>query len=123
MVIMSNQRFAHFHPAGDTTGDTKRARSLITDTAPKTEHLFGIARKGVAKKSRREQFSIHLNWRPRREWSRRESSDIDEARRVRFRAETESIEAKVKEFPEESHASWITQIIPGGNGAAGKRAT
>ena len=52
---------------------------------------------------------------PRREWSRRESSDIDEARRVRFRGETESIEAKVKEFPEESHATQVTQSIPGGN--------
>jgi len=91
---MSNQRFAHFHPAGDTTGDTKRARSLITDTAPKTEHLFGIARKGVAKKSRREQFSIHLNWRPRREWSRRESSDIDEARKGERTGGSESIEVQ-----------------------------
>jgi hypothetical protein len=27
----------------------------------------------------------------------------------------ESIEALVKEFPEESDAHWITQFIPGGN--------
>jgi hypothetical protein len=40
---------------------------------------------------------------------------MDEARQGERTGVSESIEASVKEFPEESQAHRITQSIPGGN--------
>src|SRR5439155_3033286 len=59
--------------------------------------------------------------RPRREWSRWEASDMDGARQGERTGVSESIEDLIHSLPKESHAHWITQSIPGGNGAAGKR--
>jgi len=53
----------------------------------------------------------------------RVARDMDLAPQGERTGVSESIEASARYFPEESHASWITQTIPGGNGAAGKRAT
>ena len=43
---------------------------------------------------------------------------MDVARQGERTGVSESIEASVRYFPEESHASWVTQTIPGGNGAS-----
>jgi len=48
---------------------------------------------------------------------------MDEARQGERAGASESIEANVRNFPEESHVHGVTQTIPGENGAAGKRAT
>ena len=52
---------------------------------------------------------------PRREWSESGDRDMDEARQRERTGASESIEASVRYFPEESEALWITQTIPGGN--------
>jgi hypothetical protein len=40
---------------------------------------------------------------------------MDEARQGELSGESESIEANVRPFPQESHALRITQTVPGGN--------
>src|SRR5437764_8917715 len=52
--------------------------------------------------------------RPRREWSRWEASDIDEARKGELSGESESIEGRVNELPEESQSHWIHKASPAG---------
>jgi len=52
---------------------------------------------------------------PRREWSRWEARDMDEARQGERVGTSESIEANIRNFPGESHVHGVTQTIPGGN--------
>jgi hypothetical protein len=61
--------------------------------------------------------------RSRRERSRRESSDTDEARRVSERERANQSKPKLTHVPIESHTRKIMEIVPGGNGADGSRAT
>src|SRR5947207_15987425 len=58
--------------------------------------------------------------RPRREWSRWEASDIDEARKGELSGESESIEVRVNELPEESQSHWIRIASPTGIDATSK---
>src|SRR5437764_9659371 len=60
---------------------------------------------------------------PRREWSRWEASDMDFSPKGERTGVSESIEVHAIEVPKESHAHSTIQSAPGGNGAAGKRAT
>ena len=53
--------------------------------------------------------------RSRREWSRRESRDIDEARKGELSGESESIEAQTYARPRESQTRGIILIVPGVN--------
>ena len=52
---------------------------------------------------------------PRREWSESGDRDMDVARQGERTGVSESIEDRTHSLPKESHAHWVTQIIPGGN--------
>ena len=109
----------HRHQYDDVDQITPPTRSASSFRSP--DLAFGHSRKVIT--SAKDRKKNRAFQRSRREWSRRESSDIDDSPKGERAGASESIEVHADACSPESRTRKITQTVPGGNGADGSRAT